>query len=67
MNQKIICPNCQTEIVFNVYSLLQGAQFMCPNPECNAKISLTAESKEQVKEAMTKLDELKKKIFTKKK
>ena len=60
MNQKIACPNCQKEIVLSVYSLLQGAKFTCSNPECNAKISLSNESKAKVEEAMTEFEQLKK-------
>lgn len=59
MNQKILCPICQTEIVFDVYSLLQNAKFTCPNPACNAQISLSNESKAQVAEAMIRFEKLK--------
>lgn len=63
--QRISCPNCQTEIIFDTYALLQGVKFMCTN--CQAKIGLSSESKDLVEDTMVKFDEMKKQILSDKK
>jgi len=59
--QKISCPQCQGTIVFDIYALLQGVQFACP--QCGAAISLASESKDKVNDTMEKLNELKQKAL----
>ena len=65
MKQKINCPNCNAEIIFDTYALLQGVKFQCMN--CHAKISLSGESEETVKDAMHKFEEMKKNVMKTKK
>ena len=55
--QQMPCPNCNSVIEFNVRMLLQGSSFSCSN--CNAKISLSSEGKEQAVESMNAFNELK--------
>lgn len=59
--QKISCPNCQHQITFDVYALLQGSCFICT--VCNAKIQLAGESKEMVTGSIQKFKELKKNVL----
>jgi len=56
-NQKINCPNCQSEIIFDTYALLQGVRFTCAN--CQAQIGLCNESKGVVGDAMNKFEQMK--------
>lgn len=58
MEQFIPCPVCRTQIPVNVHQLIQGMQFLCPN--CQAAVGLSMQSQPLVKEALTKLDNLKK-------
>jgi len=55
--QYIACPNCNTNILFDVNSLLQGASFGCRG--CDAKIKLSGESKEVVSESIEKFKSIK--------
>ncbi len=48
--QKISCPNCKNDIIFNVNALLQGKSFACL--VCDSKIQLTGESKDLVSKSM---------------
>lgn len=56
-DQSIPCPVCNTSIPFELNKLLAGVQFVCPT--CMAAIGLSGESKEIVKDTMTKLQEIK--------
>ena len=51
-NQTIPCPVCKTGIPFETKLLLQGVKFTCPNPGCDAAISLADESKELVQKTV---------------
>ncbi|TRD12357.1 hypothetical protein FGU71_11110 [Erythrobacter insulae] len=51
------CPDCGTAIPFTPQALINGESFSCPS--CNASISLGDQSKDTVKAAMDKLDQLK--------
>lgn len=55
--QKINCPNCSGDIVFDVYSLIEGRAFVCDT--CNATIKLSSESKTQVSESIEEFEKLK--------
>ena len=55
--QYIACPNCKTNILFDVNTLLQGASFACGG--CDAKINLSGESKEVVSESIEKFKSIK--------
>jgi hypothetical protein len=57
--QVIPCPVCQTKIPFDSMQLMQGAQYACPNEQCDAVIGLAQESKPMVEEAMQKFNEMK--------
>lgn len=57
IEQYIKCPNCKTNILFDVNTLLQGASFACSG--CNAKIKLSGESKEVVSESIEKFKSIK--------
>ena len=56
-NTQITCPVCQTPIRIEIYSLLKGVKFSCPN--CNATVGLCQTSYTKVETAMTKFEELK--------
>lgn len=56
---QIPCPVCKTNIPFDPVKLMNGEAIQCPNPECDAKLSIAAESMETVKVAMDKFTELK--------
>jgi hypothetical protein len=43
--QHITCPVCQTPIIVDIYALLGGAAFSCPNQNCDVRISLPTEGK----------------------
>jgi len=60
--QQIPCPmpDCNGHIIFDTYKLLEGAKFTCP--DCKASIGIAAESKEEVEDAMTKFEKMKKKL-----
>ena len=55
--QSIPCPHCQTNIVFDPKLLVMGHSFNCSG--CDASISLSTESTPVVKDALDKLDEIK--------
>lgn len=59
--QTIPCPTCQTKIPFDIYQLLNGAQFTCPT--CFGTIGLAPESSSTVKETMQKFDGVKKEVL----
>lgn len=61
--QKIACPNCKNEIIFDVYALIQGSSFACS--QCNAKIQLAGESKETVTESIEEFEKLKQNVLQK--
>lgn len=61
--QNIPCPNCNTNIPFDVNALLIGASFSCS--ECDAKIQLANESKEVVSESIEKFNKLKQNVLKK--
>lgn len=56
MQQTMPCPNCKGAIPFNVYALLQGHQFECPN--CHCVIAIESNSKPVVEKAIEQYDEL---------
>ena len=55
--QYIKCPNCNTNILFDLNSLLLGTSFACGG--CGAKIKLSEESKEVVSESIEKFKRIK--------
>lgn len=55
--QTIPCPICKTAIPFDITRLLQGERFKCP--KCDAKITLSSESRPQVQNAIDKLNKIK--------
>jgi len=55
--QNIACPNCNTNILFDVNALLQGVSFACNG--CDAKIQLPGESKNVVEKSMTEFNKMK--------
>lgn len=59
MNQTntLSCPSCNSPIYYDVYELLRGQKFTCPN--CNLVISLANESHDIVEKAMDKYEKLK--------
>lgn len=57
MTHSIPCPVCKTLIPVELQRLLQGERFVCPN--CHAAISLPSGSREPVKEALEKLEQMK--------
>jgi len=59
--QKINCPQCQSEILFDIYTLLKGGKFICQN--CHAEISLAKESRDKVKDTMDKFEDVKQQAF----
>jgi hypothetical protein len=59
-DQTLPCPVCGTKISFDTYQLILGVKFSCPNPNCDAIISLANESKPIVKNTMEKFETLKK-------
>ena len=62
--QSIPCPDCKTNIPFNLGLLIQGKMFTCPN--CGAKIGIARDSVSTVKEAKHKFDELKSTVLQQK-
>jgi uncharacterized paraquat-inducible protein A len=56
MQQTLPCPNCNTAIPFNVYLLLQGHKFECPN--CHCTVSMPSSSKPPVEKAIEQYDKL---------
>ena len=59
MNQQSIpCPDCQTPIMFDPKLLVLGHNFSCTG--CNAVLSLAPESSPVVKDALDKLEQIKK-------
>ena len=57
-SQSIPCPVCGTPIPFDINRLLRGERFSCP--KCEAKVSLSPESRPQTQDAVDKLNKLKK-------
>jgi len=57
--QTIPCPVCKTGIPFDTKQLLQGVKFACPNPGCDAAISLADESKELVQKTIETFEKTK--------
>ena len=55
--QNIVCPNCSTNIPFDINALLQGVSFICSG--CNAKIQLSNNSRALVEESMKEFNMLK--------
>lgn len=55
---QIPCPICKTPIPFNIDSLIKGEKFICSH--CGAAIGLSSNSREQVSDAMKKLEEMRK-------
>ena len=53
------CPDCGQNIPIESTLLIQGANFKCPNEQCNIAISLDASSGAQVQQAYEQLDKLK--------
>jgi len=56
-NQNIACPNCNSNIPFDVNALLQGVSFTCSS--CNAKIELSNKSKGLVEKSINEFNKLK--------
>jgi len=56
--QSIPCPQCKTQIEFDVKDILQGKDFTCTT--CNTKIKLAyQDNKSILDKAKAKLDQLK--------
>lgn len=55
--QKINCPDCDAQVSFDLYKMIAGAPFRCPN--CLTAISLAPESIAMAEEARTAFDRLK--------
>lgn len=64
--QKMPCPvpECDGEISFNTYKLLEGNEFVCP--QCDGAIGLAPESREKVKKTMGKFEHMREKLLEKK-
>lgn len=54
--QIIICPECGSQIYFDVNQLIQGVSFKCSN--CKSSISLLASSTKLVEKTMKKFEKL---------
>lgn len=54
---KIACPVCNTNLVYDVYGLLAGQSYRCPN--CSAVLSLANESQGVLADTMEKYEALK--------
>ena len=59
--QKLSCPNCQNDILFDVHAMLQGKSFVCSC--CNAKVQLSGESKGLVSKSITDFNKLKNNVL----
>ncbi len=55
---KIQCPNCGGQILFDPQLLVQGESFYCNT--CNASIGISNQSKDQAQKAMNQFNLLKK-------
>lgn len=55
--QNISCPNCGSNIAFDVNALLRGVSFACTG--CDAKIQLSNNSKGLVEKSMEEFNKLK--------
>lgn len=58
-------PDCDGEISFNTYKLLEGAEFVCP--KCKGAIGLAPESKDKVEKTMGKFERMRKQLLKKRK
>lgn len=58
LDKYIPCPVCKSQIPVDVYQLIRGMQFLCPN--CQVAIGLSTQSQPLVEDALNKLDNLKK-------
>ena len=54
---KMVCPVCKAELLFDVYGLLSGKVYSCPN--CSAALSLASESYGVLEDTMKKYESLK--------
>ena len=59
-SQYISCPDCSTRIPFDPQELIKGTRFGCPN--CSISIGIERGSRETVKDALDKLEELKREV-----
>ncbi len=57
---EIDCPCCGGKILLDAAMLLKGSRFSCSNEYCDAVISLSSESHDVTKNALDKLNEIKK-------
>ena len=58
LEQNIPCPNCKSNILFDVHALLQGVSFSCN--QCDAKIQLSEpESKNLVTDSLEEFNKMK--------
>ncbi|AQX85742.1 hypothetical protein [Elizabethkingia bruuniana] len=63
INQKLPCPNCNANIIYNVQALIAGASFECQG--CKAQIKISTSSIGEVKKAYENFTKLKSKISQK--
>lgn len=62
MIQKIACPNCKSDIMFDIQQLLSGASIKCTNATCEATIQLSPKSTDTAYKSLDKIDSLKRKL-----
>ncbi|PCK07276.1 MAG: hypothetical protein COA42_15060 [Alteromonadaceae bacterium] len=55
--QKMPCPACGNEIIFDTYMLMAGQAFSCG--QCHASIGVATSSVPVVKDAMEKFEQIK--------
>lgn len=57
-HQTMPCPmgDCNGQIIFNTWSMLQGAKYACPN--CHAEIGISPESHDKVEETIGKFEQM---------
>lgn len=63
INQTLPCPSCNSDIIYNIQSLIAGASFECPT--CKARIKISASSINEVKNVYEKFTILKNKLSSK--
>lgn len=65
-DQRMPCPvpECNGEIAFNTYKLLQGSKFVCP--KCKGAIGIATESRDKVEKTMSKFEDMRETLLKKK-
>lgn len=48
------CPRCGAHIFVDIFELLKGSSFFCPNPLCNLKIDIDKEKSKESLEVISK-------------